>query len=184
MSFTGCSQQRPGRLRGLQLRLSDLWRILLSLVLGRPSNFSRVEGDLFASGIPYGRRASEWLRRKGIRTVVNLTERKLGHEGIEEIWIPMKNGHPQPPERIHEAVLAVSESLKRGRTLVHCSAGLGRTGMVLSCYLIYSAGLSSDEALKRIRSLRRGSVSDRVQEECVRAYEAWLRQGARDEQLK
>ena len=56
--------------------------------------------------------------------------------------------------------------------------------MVLSCYLIYSAGLSSDEALRRIRSLRRGSVSDRVQEECVRAYEAWLKQRSMDEQLK
>ncbi|MFP3222143.1 MAG: dual specificity protein phosphatase family protein [Nitrososphaeria archaeon] len=160
-----------------QLKASDLFRMVLSAVAGKPSNFSHFDGYVYASGIPYGKRAVRWIKKKGIEAVVNLTEKNLDYQGLENIHIPMKNGLPQKPEILHRAVLAVENYQKNKRkTLVHCSAGLGRTGMVLSCYLIYKYGINAENALRKLRELRKGSVSDRLQEECVYAYEKWLKE--------
>lgn len=41
---------------------------------------------------------------------------------------------------------------------VHCWGGVGRTGTVVGCYLVRS-GLSGDEALARIRQLRRNEAT-------------------------
>jgi len=42
--------------------------------------------------------------------------------------------------------------------LVHCAAGIGRTGAVLAAYLIRTENLSATEAIFRVRSQRPGSI--------------------------
>jgi len=37
---------------------------------------------------------------------------------------------------------------------VHCHAGLGRTGVLIACYLIYSIRLTSHEAIMKVREAR------------------------------
>ncbi len=108
--------------------------------------------------------------------MINLTEYNLEYNGLEQTHIPMRNGEPQKPEVLHQAVRAIENYQKNKKvTLVHCSAGLGRTGMVLSCYLIYKYNIKAEDALRKVRELRKGSVSDKFQEECVYFYESWLR---------
>ncbi|MDP8023224.1 MAG: dual specificity protein phosphatase family protein [Nitrososphaeria archaeon] len=164
----------------MQLKASDFYRISLSALLGRPSNFSFFDEFLYASGIPYGRRAVEWIKEKGINSVINLTEYELDYDGLEKTHIPMKNGEPQKPEVLHKAVKAIEKYQKnKMATLVHCSAGLGRTGMVLSCYLIYKYNMKAKDALIKLRELRKGSVADKIQEQCVYFYENWLKNNVR-----
>lgn len=65
---------------------------------------------------------------------------------------------------------AAIEVLRRGgRVLVHCRAGLGRTGTVASMLLI-ELGASVEDALRRVRGARRGAVQTPSQLEFVSHY--------------
>ena len=45
---------------------------------------------------------------------------------------------------------------------VHCHAGLGRTGVLIACYLAYSQRIRGDEAIARVRQKRLGIFKDKV----------------------
>ncbi|MEM3922023.1 MAG: dual specificity protein phosphatase family protein, partial [Nitrososphaerota archaeon] len=67
-------------------------------------------------------------------------------------------------ERLEEIVDRVLALVSGGRRLlIHCAAGLGRTGTVLAAYLVASKGVSGEEAIKAVRKLRPGSI-ERAQE--------------------
>lgn len=66
----------------------------------------------------------------------------------------------------------IFEALAEGEAVaVHCGGGLGRTGTVLSCYLLESGEeLGAQEAIRRVRALRPGSVETPAQLAAVRAW--------------
>ena len=51
--------------------------------------------------------------------------------------------------------------------MVHCLAGLGRTGTLLACYLIKHQKMSADKAIQKIREERPGSIQSFTQEEII-----------------
>jgi len=46
----------------------------------------------------------------------------------------------------------------KGRVLVHCHAGLGRTGLMIACYFVYSKHMPSAEAIEIVRHSRPGAI--------------------------
>ncbi|MGC8661899.1 MAG: protein-tyrosine phosphatase family protein [Nitrososphaeria archaeon] len=162
----------------IALMLSDYYRFFLSLILGKPSNFSMVEGCLYASGIPAGSRAIRWLKKVGVDAVISLTERPINRFNEFNTYynIPMVNGAPADPQTLERAVLKINDLIKGGHcVLVHCSAGLGRTGMVVASYLIYSKHMSPEEALYKIKSIRPGSLRDKEQIKSVYKFAEWIK---------
>ena len=51
-------------------------------------------------------------------------------------------------------VKVVDFALRGGKVAIHCHAGLGRTGVLIACYLVYSQRMSGDEAITLVRSNR------------------------------
>ena len=66
--------------------------------------------------------------------------------------VPIPNfGVPDDKPGFRHDVETIATALKRGESvLLHCAAGIGRTGSAAACVL-KSLGLSTDDALKRVR---------------------------------
>lgn len=58
---------------------------------------------------------------------------------------------------------------------MHCHAGLGRTGLSIACYLIYSEGLLASTAILLVRGKRPLSVQTRKQSQFVLDFENHLK---------
>ena len=58
--------------------------------------------------------------------------------------------------------------------MVHCLAGLGRTGTILASYLVKYENMSADEAIEKVRKIRPGSIQSYPQEEMIFRFEKSL----------
>ncbi|MEM3096229.1 MAG: dual specificity protein phosphatase family protein [Nitrososphaerota archaeon] len=160
-----------------------MWRRVQGLFTSSPPNFSWVSERIAASGLPSRKRHLRWLRSSGITAVLSLTENPLpkhltDFEPIIFIHIPMRNHEKPPPEKLARAIRELDRLVKSGeRVLVHCTAGLGRTGTVLAAYIIYGDGLDYLKAVEKIRIIRPGSIDD-VQVESLREFEMMIRAGS------
>jgi hypothetical protein len=74
---------------------------------------------------------------------------------------------------VHELAEWVNQKRLIGPTLVHCQAGLNRSGLVAALALIKS-GMTSDAAISLLRTQRDEYVL------CNQTFEIWLRSGAYD----
>jgi len=85
--------------------------------------------------------------------------------------------HQMPDgETLERAARLVVDLTRSGKkVLVHCAAGKGRTGTVLAAYLILKDGISAEEAIRRVRSLRPGSIEPN-QEEGLKEWARSLRE--------
>ncbi len=148
----------------------------------RPPSFDWViEGRLAAMARPYDLRgALEYLQENGIEVIVTLTESPLRPSLIEEFGIechhvPVEDFYAPTQRQIAEFVSIVGHARRRGKSVVvHCQAGMGRTGTMLAAYLV-SEGRDPEDAIARIRRLRPGSIETPEQEDAVREYGAALR---------
>ncbi|MCB2153649.1 dual specificity protein phosphatase family protein [bacterium] len=130
-----------------------------------PGMWSTLEDELAA------------LRRKGFAAVVTLTEDPLPPEALEEqgmegYHLPIADFTPPTLEQIRDFTSFVQTQLSRdsGAVLVHCRAGIGRTGTMLATYLV-TTGMSADEAIQAIRRLRPGSIETFQQEQSIRQWD-------------
>lgn len=126
---------------------------------------------------PRTNRALSALSGSGVRLLVNLHGRphdpaRLARHGLREAHLPVKDFAAPSPQQIERGVREILEALEAGEAAaVHCGGGLGRTGTVLACYLLASSdGLGAEEAVRRVRASRPGSVETPAQLAAVRAW--------------
>ncbi|MFL2542197.1 MAG: dual specificity protein phosphatase family protein [Candidatus Latescibacterota bacterium] len=145
-----------------------------------------VEGILAGSGQIGGRGDHATLENhldilcdEGIRAIVSLTEwplelASLKARSIVYLHLPIPDMHPPALRDIIEFNQFVDGLSKtQSPIVVHCSAGLGRTGTMLASHLV-KMGSSTVEALGQVRKIRPGSVETLDQELAIYDYEVYL----------
>lgn len=121
------------------------------------------------------------LRDLGIRILVCLEEnatvekRDLDRFGLISIHLPVADmSVPEP-----DIALSLCRSLQRFRknanpVALHCRAGLGRTGAMLACTLIYE-GFSAGEAFERVREIHPGWIQSEEQIKFLSIFAEFVR---------
>lgn len=111
----------------------------------------------------------------GVTLLINLHERAhsesaLAHHGLAQLHLPVPDMSPPAPDQIDQGLLAIERTISgTGKVVVHCAAGLGRTGTLLACHFV-TRGLEADQAIAHIRALRPGSIESDVQVAAVRSF--------------
>ena len=81
--------------------------------------------------------------------------------------IPLLDGSAPSPDTLHQAL----NSLRPGRTFVHCAQGHGRTGLfALALLLTSGAARSIEDGLQMLRAARPGIRLNREQQQCIQAF--------------
>jgi atypical dual specificity phosphatase len=142
----------------------------------QPPAFTWIDKPhLAAMGQPRSEEELRWLREQGIDVLVSLTEeppprRLVDGAGLMLYHVPIPDMTAPTPEEIDRCLSAMGKALDHELgVVVHCGAGLGRTGTILACHFVRQ-GMSAMEAIKKIRRLRPGSVETKEQESAVKEY--------------
>lgn len=141
-----------------------------------PLGFSWIEEPYLAAlARPAGVEDLRWLRQHGIEVLISLTEEPPPRRDVEDAGlllyhVPLEDMQPPSQEDLDRCVSAIERARKSGMGVaVHCEAGMGRTGVVLACYFVLH-GCSAEQAIRRVRQLRPGSIETPEQEDAVREF--------------
>ena len=119
------------------------------------------------------------LQELGVGAVVSLTELPLASSalsvvGMGYLHLPIQDMSPPSLGEIEQFLTFSKVSIKEGSpVLVHCGAGLGRTGTMLACYLV-DRGHAPAVAIDRVRAERPGSIETPEQEMAIFQYASSL----------
>ncbi len=143
------------------------------------ANFSwLLEGEIAGSDLPRTRGDFVFLKNQGIQSIVSLTEKTLRNEmnhhfNFKIYHIPIPDFFGPTPEETKKFIDFVANK-KNQPVLVHCFAGVGRTGTMLAIYLVHK-GMKPLDAIAEVRRARPGSLQTEAQEMAV--IEAWAGMG-------
>lgn len=134
-----------------------------------PGYFAALDADL------------DHLAEEGIRHIVTLTEFPLEmppNGAFTVHHIPVVDfAAPDHHQMLRFCQLVDAAAEKKERVMVHCLAGIGRTGTFLASYLMWRDGLNARQALSHVRGLRREYVQSVEQEAYLEDWETWLQEG-------
>jgi len=157
----------------------NLWRKVYGKITKKPTNFSwLINNKLAGSGMPTSSTELQWVIRQGIKSVITMTENPLPESWVQDVkylHVPTEDFSAPDMGKIDHTIDFIQERIKNGEpTMVHCAAGVGRTGTILACYLIKYHNFSVKDAIDKVRKERPGSIQSESQEIAIGLYHKFL----------
>jgi atypical dual specificity phosphatase len=146
------------------LEIGDIMRKVYDIIFHRPMNFSFVDNFVCGSARIMSKRDVDWLKTKGVKAILALTETPapsswIEGSGIEYKQVPIKNHAAPTLTQLEDCIEFIKRNAQKGnKTLVHCAAGKGRTGTVIAAYVCARDNISAEMAIEQVRAKRQGSV--------------------------
>jgi atypical dual specificity phosphatase len=139
--------------------------------------------DCSAQGLPESEAELKALKQEGIKAIVSLTATPLNPDIVRKLGFEYSHSHMsgEPTvEQFREILRFVERMNAQSKpVLVHCGEGIDRTGTVLAAYLIYH-GDRTNEAIRKVRNKRPGSVQTLEQEKALHEFENFMKQAQRE----
>ena len=129
-----------------------------------------VSGHLYASPMPYGaydtqnRLLKVYVKNKVDRAIILATDDEIDKKckrnlkklyeknGIAFDQYPMKDLQTPSLDVLDKAIPEIVNHLTTEKVVIHCHAGVGRTGVVICCLTRYIEKLAPDYAIKYVKS--------------------------------
>ncbi len=161
-------------------KIGDAKRKLHGMITGKPDNFSWIiEEKLAGSAIPTSKEEVDWVKQEGVKSIVTIREEPLEDEWIKDVSYLHVNSNDMGVPEFNDLVFAIDfmhRKIEENKpVMVHCLAGLGRTGTLLACYLIKYENMSADDAVQKVREERPGSIQSFSQEEIIHKFQIFTR---------
>jgi atypical dual specificity phosphatase len=153
----------------------NLWRKVHGKITRKPTNFSwLINNKLAGSGMPTTHSEIEWIVKQGVKSIITMTEQPLPDvwiKNVKYLHVPTEDLSAPDMDKIDQAVDFIHKQIQNNEpVMVHCAAGIGRTGTILACYLVKYNKLSASDAIEKVRKERPGSIQSESQELAISLY--------------
>ena len=165
-------------------KIGNAYRWIYGRMVNRPTNFSWViEGKLAGSGMPMNYSQFLWVVTHGVKAIVTVREVPLpskwfsngNGDDVDYFHLRVEDYSAPSLEEIDNTIDYIQQQISKNKpVMVHCAAGRGRTGTILAAYLIKKENVTANQAIKKIRSIRPGSIQSNQQEMALYMYEKYL----------
>lgn len=145
-------------------------------LIGVPTlRFSEISPQLYLGG-QYSARGYRILQKRGITAIVSM--RMRAHKDLPDLGetqflhLPTPDLHAPTLNDLHKGAAFIQDEIQNGgKVYVHCHYGEGRGPSMVAAYLMRT-GLTLDDSIKQMRSVRSFIGLSKAQVERLKEFEA------------